>query len=147
MLSVRSSIVSKIFIDTNILVYSIDQHDPIKNRRSRSIIRDVVDNNRAVISTQVLQELFVVGTTKLSIEPLLMKEIIHSLGHMETVIVGTEMIGEAIDTSILNSISFWDSLIVAAADNAQCEMIFTEDLNHGQVIRGVSIINPYQKYS
>ena len=52
------------------------------------------------------------------------------------------MINDAIDCNILNRISFWDSLIVVAAESACCEKIWTEDLNNGQIIRGVKIENP-----
>ena len=56
--------------------------------------------------------------------------------------VTPEIIKEAIDCSIINRLSFWDALIVATAESAKCERIWTEDLNHGQVIRGVKIENP-----
>ena len=49
---------------------------------------------------------------------------------------------EAIDCSIINRLSFWDALIVVSAESARCEILWTEDLNHGQVIRGVHIENP-----
>jgi len=62
---------------------------------------------------------------------------------METVQVDPGMIREAVDISILNRISFWDSLIVAAAESARCEFLYTEDLNAGQIIRGVRIENPF----
>jgi predicted nucleic acid-binding protein len=51
------------------------------------------------------------------------------------------LIKEAIDCAIINQLSFWDALIVVAAESARCEILWTEDLNHGQVIRGVRIEN------
>ena len=53
-----------------------------------------------------------------------------------------EIIKEAIDCSIIARISFWDALIVTAAESARCEKLWSEDLNNGQVIRGVRIENP-----
>jgi predicted nucleic acid-binding protein len=61
------------------------------------------------------------------------------------VVVDPSIIHAAIETSILSAVSFWDALIVAAAESAQCDLLYTEDLNHGQVIRGVKIVNPYLK--
>ncbi len=133
---------SKIFIDTNILVYCIDRHDPAKQKTSRLLLQTLGNDHSGVISTQVMQEFFVVGTKKLAADPLLVKDILHSFENFETVIVTPEIIKEAIDCSIINRLSFWDALIVATAESAKCERIWTEDLNHGQVIRGVKIENP-----
>jgi len=58
------------------------------------------------------------------------------------VVITPEIIKEAIDCSLINRLSFWDSLIVVAAESARCEKIWTEDLNDGQIIRGVRIENP-----
>lgn len=52
------------------------------------------------------------------------------------------MIKDAIDVSLLNKISFWDALIVISAEIAKCTALITEDLNSGQIIKGVKIINP-----
>jgi predicted nucleic acid-binding protein len=58
------------------------------------------------------------------------------------VVVSPTLIKDAIDCSIINRLSFWDALIVVSAESAQCEILWTEDLNHGQIIRGVRIENP-----
>ena len=75
-------------------------------------------------------------------DPLAVKDILHSFWRFETVVVTPEIIKDAIDCSLINRLSFWDSLIVVAAESARCEKIWTEDLNHGQIIRGVRIENP-----
>jgi predicted nucleic acid-binding protein len=59
--------------------------------------------------------------------------------------VTPDIVNEAIDCSILHRISFWESLIIAAAQSAQCEKIWTEDLSDGQIIRGVRIENPLNR--
>lgn len=71
-----------------------------------------------------------------------MKDILHSFGQFDMVIVNFAIIYDAIDCGIINRKSFWDSLIVVAAESAHCETLWTEDLNHGQIIRGVRIENP-----
>ena len=104
----------------------------------------VSKNETPVISTQILQELYVTATTKLRVEPFLAKSIIHAYENMEIVNIDANLIREAIDTSILNKISFWDSLVIVAAESARCEALYTEDLNPGQIIRSVRIENPFQ---
>lgn len=133
---------SKIFIDTNILVYTVDNCNPKKKIRARDILKEMVKTNGAVISTQVLQEFYVIGTTKLKMDPILTKNILRTFENMEIVNIDIFLIKEAIDTSVLNKISFWDALIIVSAESAKCEKIYTEDLNHGQIISGVKIENP-----
>jgi predicted nucleic acid-binding protein len=133
---------SKVFLDTNILVYSLDQSHAGKRKKCRSLIKSLTGENTGVISTQVMQEFYVAATTKLGADPLLIKDILRSLERFETIVVSPALIKEAIDCAIINRISFWDALIVVSAETARCEILWTEDLNHGQIIRGVRIENP-----
>jgi predicted nucleic acid-binding protein len=133
---------SKVFLDTNILVYSLDQSDTGKRGKCRRLLKSLIGESSGVISTQVMQEFFVAATTKLGADPLLVKDILRSLERFETVVVSPMLIKEAIDCAIINQLSFWDALIVVAAESSRCEILWTEDLNHGQVIRGVRIENP-----
>ncbi len=133
---------SKIFLDTNILVYCLDCHDLNKQKKSRFLLKMLKNENRGVISTQVLQEFFVVSTKKLGIDPLTAKGIITSFQKLETVVITPEIITDAIDLGVLHHLSFWDALIVAAAEIAHCDRLWTEDLNDGQLIRNVRIENP-----
>jgi predicted nucleic acid-binding protein len=133
---------SKVFLDTNILVYCLDQADAVKKAKCRGLIRSLTAESKGVISTQVMQEFYVAATSKLAADPLLAKDILRSLERFETVVVSPSLIKDAIDCSIINRLSFWDALIVVSAESAQCEILWTEDLNHGQIIRGVRIENP-----
>jgi len=134
--------VPKVFIDTNILVYQMDKRDPRKRNVCRDVVKKAASSRDAVISTQVLQEFYVATTTRLHIDPILIKSIMHSLENMEVVTVGNELIDDAIDASLQYHLSFWDSLIIVAAESAKCETLYTEDLNDGQIIRNVRIANP-----
>ena len=127
---------AKIFIDTNILVYALDQYDPEKQHKSRTILRQVAQGPGGVISTQVMQEFYVTATKKLKVDALIVKDILHSFSHFEVVLILPEIIDRAIDCQVLNKISFWDALIVSAAQSARCEKIWTEDLNPGQIFQG-----------
>jgi predicted nucleic acid-binding protein len=134
--------VAKTFLDTNILVYTVDEHDQVRNKRARELLEMVHHSGQGVISTQVLQEFYVAVTRKLHVAPLVAKQLIDALPPMEVVAVDVSMVREAIDTSILNQISFWDALIVVAARKARCSELWTEDLNPGQSILSVTIRNP-----
>ena len=133
---------AKVLLDTHILVYSLHQSDAGKQKQSRRLIKSLSAENSGVISTQVMQEFYVAATAKLGADPLLIKDILRSLERFETVVVSPMLIKDAIDCAIINRISFWDALIVASAESAHCETLWTENLNHGQVIRGVRIENP-----
>lgn len=135
---------SKVFIDTNILVYCMDNSYPEKKDKCRYLLRSLGGDTLGVISTQVMQEFFVVVTEKLGVDPLVAKDLLHGFSRFETVIITQEIIFEAIDLSILKRISFWNALIVASAESANCAVIWTEDLSSGQTIRGVRIENPIQ---
>ena len=136
---------AKGFIDTNVLIYQLDRRDKEKQKKCRDLVKALVANHEAVISTQVLQEFYVACTTKLEIRPILVKRIMHGFEKMEVVSVGTELINEAIDTSIQYKLSFWDSLVVVSVESAKCQFLCTEDLNEGQIIRNVKIQNPMKQ--
>jgi predicted nucleic acid-binding protein len=137
--------VSKIFIDTNILVYTLDQKNIEKRDMARKIVKKVVESHQPVISTQVIKEFYVVASTKLKADPIIVKNIIHNFHNMEIVNNDLELIEQAIDISILSQLSFWDSLIIAAAEKANCEYVLSEDLNSGQNYRGIKLLNPFIK--
>ncbi|MFO7871670.1 MAG: PIN domain-containing protein [Kiritimatiellia bacterium] len=135
---------SRAFIDTNVLVYSIDKHSPAKRRRAREILRAIGKRGSAALSTQVIQEFYVAATGRLGADALETKEMIGNMPPLDVVVVDLPLIKEAIDCHLLNRLSFWDALIVVTAEKANCDVLFTEDLNHGQVIRGVRIENPFK---
>lgn len=138
---------SKLFIDTNILVYALDVNEKEKQAQSRYCLKTVLNGNRGVISTQVIQEFHVTAIRKLGVDPLISKEIIHSFSKFEIVLITPEIIDRAIDCQIINRLSFWDALIMSAAESAHCETIWTEDLNDGQIIQGIRVENPLLKLS
>jgi predicted nucleic acid-binding protein len=134
--------VHKTFIDTNVFIYTIDQYDRAKQKTARETIRNIVEREIAVISTQVLQEFYSICTTKLHVNPLRAKGYMHSYNeNFEVVQNSFEIIERGIDISLISQISFWDALIIAAAEYAKCTEILTEDLNDGQVINGIKIKN------
>lgn len=131
------------FLDANILVYAQDRDSPAKRRRSRQVIAALAEAGTGVISTQVLQEFYVAVTRKLGVAPLAAKSVMQTFKVFEIVQTSPDLIERAIDCSVLNGISFWDALIVAAAAASGCAVVYSEDLNPGQTIEGVRIENPF----
>jgi predicted nucleic acid-binding protein len=135
--------VANVFFDTNIWGYTIDKHDPLKQAKAISLVDEAMKNDVPVISTQVLQELYSIGTTKLKMEPIAVKALVHNLRRLTVVQLTPDLIETGIDISVIAKISFWDSLIIAAAEAAYCTTLYTEDLNNGQIIRGVKVVHPF----
>ncbi len=92
----------------------------------------------------MLQEFYSAATRKLGIEPFQARRLVQDFRIFDIVQVTPEIIGEGIDVSILNTISFWDGLIVASALTARCSEILSEDLANGQIIQGVAVRNPFR---
>ena len=132
----------RVFIDTNILVYCADRGDSQRRQRCRELVRHLRSQHRAVISTQVLQEFYVVATAKAGVDPVKAKAICANLGQMPTVTVTSNLIEQAIDCHQSARISFWDALVVVSARNADCTHLLTEDLNPGKAIAGVRVVHP-----
>jgi predicted nucleic acid-binding protein len=132
---------SKVFIDTNVLVYSFDGSHKDKQKRSRQRLLELEEKGRGVISTQVIQEFYVCAVRKLAMDPIVAKQIVARFDNFEVVNVDHALINEAVDCSILNQLSFWDALVVVCAHHAKCEKLWTEDLSHGQTIKNIKIEN------
>ncbi|MDZ4754354.1 MAG: PIN domain-containing protein [Phycisphaerae bacterium] len=134
---------AKVFFDTNVLAYAQDHDAAEKRERSRQLIADVVASGTGVISTQVLQEYYVTATRKMRVAPLAAKRVVQSFTIFEVVQISPALIEQAIDRSVLSQLSFWDALIVAASASSGCTIIYSEDLNAGQLIDGVRLVNPF----
>lgn len=134
------------FVDTNILVYALDQSDPIRATIAERTLQSLLETDRLVISTQVLQELYVTVTRKIE-RPLTSDQAVELIDHLSAwpvILIDTRLIREAASISTEATISFWDGLIVAAARRSGAAELLTEDLNHGQEIAGVRIVNPFR---
>ena len=131
------------FFDTNILLYSDDAFDPRKNKIAVDLIARHRANREAVLSIQVLQEYFVNAVSKLKVDVVLARRRVELFSRFELVLPDVALLLEAIDLQRLHRISFWDATIVQAARAAGCGTLFSEDLNAGQTIAGVKIVNPF----
>jgi len=135
----------KIFIDTNVLVYSHDQDAGSKREIAVTVMQKLWEQEIGVISTQVLQEFYVTVTRKIPkpLSPVTARGIIENYLFWDVELNDSDTILSASEIGERHMLSFWDSLIIAAAVNAKADKILTEDLNHGQIIEGLVIENPF----
>lgn len=133
------------FVDTNILVYAYDSSADKKWKTSLEVLHLLWTHRTGVISTQVIQELFVSLTQKVKnpILPEKAKEIIFDFLRWPLVVNDGENILRAADLQIKYHFSFWDSLILQAAITSKSEFLLSEDFQDGQVIESVTILNPF----
>jgi len=136
----------KVFFDTNILVYAFDAADPRKQTIARNLIRDHGSTGNLYLSTQVLQEFYVV-TTRVKRQLLtteLAAEIVSDLAEYSVVTLDNHLIKQAMLRHQNKAFSFWDSLIVEAALSSGCSTLYSEDMQNGLVINNfLTIYNPF----
>jgi predicted nucleic acid-binding protein len=134
------------FLDTNVLTYLFDDSEPDKQNTARARIGTEQMERELVLSTQVLQELYVSLTKGAApiASPEIAERAVREASSYSVVQVDTLLVLSAIQTSRDHVLSFWDALIVRAAAQAGCDRLLSEDLNDGQVIDGVRIDNPFQ---
>ena len=133
------------FLDTNVIVYTDDHDEPEKQARALDLVAELRRSGSGTVSTQVLQEYFVVATRKLGVPAPIARRKVELFALHELIVLGLDHIRTAIDLTRLHAISFWDALIVQAAKAAHCSVLYTEDLQHGADLEGIEIVNPFSR--
>lgn len=137
----------KFFVDTNILMYAHDQAAGAKHNKAKTLVEQLWRDRSAVVSTQVLQEL-AVNLRKKARKPLDAKatrEVVTDYMTWQVVQNGSDSILDALDLEARYQISFWDALIVHAAQASGADILYTEDLADGQQYGSVRVLNPLRK--
>ena len=132
------------FIDSNIVVYANDTR--IGSRQSRAIetISACMRAGNGFISIQVLQEYANIALKKLNQDPLVVMRQIRLLETLSIVTPVPGSVRRAVELSCTYRISFWDAGIIAAAEAADCELIFSQDLSIGQYYAGIVVLDPLE---
>jgi predicted nucleic acid-binding protein len=125
------------------LLYMYSSADAGKQLRARELYREYSAVGRVVLGTQVVQEFFVAALRKLALPRQFVREITTALLDSNLIIVESLQIRTAMDLEERQRISFGDALIIAAAQSAGAEVLFTEDLNDGQRYGSVAAQNPF----
>jgi predicted nucleic acid-binding protein len=135
----------RVFFDTNVLVYMFDADAPDKKERACARLETEASAGQALLSTQVLQEFYVTVTRKLLVplQPESAEAVVRDLAKLPVISIDEDRILAAIGRSCRMRLSFWDALIVETALAGGADRMLTEDLQHGQVIDGLRIENPF----
>lgn len=133
------------FLDTNILVYTFDFSAPKKQKTAQDLVANALETGQGCISYQVVQEFLNVARSKFQ-TPMTVHE---TLAYLErvlqplcTVNPGPQLWEDALHTQERWKYSLYDSLIIAAARQADCRILYSEDMQHGQTLNGLRLVNP-----
>jgi predicted nucleic acid-binding protein len=136
----------RVFLDTNIFVYSFDQSAPRKAAKAKGLIRDALANHKGVVSYQVVQEFFNVALRRFA-RPMKTAEAEQYLGTVFRPLLSVHssagLYAEALRLQNGGGLSWYDALIVGAALQSGCDFLLTEDLQHGRSFGCVRIENPF----
>ncbi|GAB6057418.1 PIN domain-containing protein [Desulfonatronum parangueonense] len=133
------------FFDTNILVYMFDRDAPAKRTLARELFQTETLAGRAIVSAQVLQEFHVTATRKLArpLDEQAAAEVVTVLASLPVIANDAALVLKGIARSRCMRLSFWDAMIIEAALSGGAKTLFTEDLQHDQVIDGMRLHNPF----
>lgn len=135
--------VARNFIDTNILVYAEASDEPAKQQAALALLKQLYETATGVLSTQVLQEYCNVALKKLKLSAGHIRAQLDLYEQFEIVQVTPAIIRAGLDLYQTRSLSFYDALIMASAQAAGCNVLLSEDMNTGEIINGIRILNPF----
>jgi predicted nucleic acid-binding protein len=133
---------AKAFFDTNVLLY-IYSDDVQKKNLATGLFAEHIETGGVLISTQVVQEFYAAGSRKLSIPRRQLRAIATALLDLPLIAITALHIERAFEQEDAHKISFWDALILAAAESGGADLLYTEDLNHGRKYGSVLVRNPF----
>jgi predicted nucleic acid-binding protein len=132
-----------VFVDTNVLIYSIDLADPRKQRLARTWLHALWNSKLGRLSFQVLQEFYAKVSRNGPSAVIGARAEVRTLLAWNPVPVSESLLDRGWKIQDRYQLSFWDSLIIAAAKSASCRFLLTEDLQHGQDFDGLLVVNPF----
>ena len=133
------------FVDTNVLIYAYDKEAGERHDRTQTLVYELGAARRGALSVQVLQEFYVNAVKKIA-EPASPEAALSRLKLLSRWAVHSPTAADVIAAAALaqkHVVSFWDAMIVRSASQLGCSVLWTEDLNDGQLIEGVRITNPF----
>lgn len=132
------------FLDSNLLVYTDDRSAPQKREQALQLIERLRLAGTGVLSTQVLQEYFASATRKLGVPAAVARRKVEIFAGFDLVLIDLSDILAAIDLHRLHQFSIWDALILRAARQGSCQVVYSEDLQAGRRLDGLEIVNPFE---
>ena len=132
------------FVDTNVFLYAHDQAVPEKATRARLWTDELWRKDAGRVSFQVLHEFYTNVVKKQSVQAEMARRYCRSLLEWHPLVPNGELLESAWRIGDRFGFNFWDSMIVAAAQRAECKYLLTEDLQDGQELEGVRVISPFR---
>ena len=135
----------KSFFDTNVLVYLFDADSPGKRKTARALFQKHATAGDILLSTQVLQEFYVAVTRKLArtLDGEAAAQAVSAFAELPLVQIDSKLVRAAIHRSRNNQLSFWHALIVQAAIEGHASTLYSEDMQHGQTLDSLRVVNPF----
>lgn len=134
-----------IFIDTNVLVYAVLDQDDVRAAQAQDILADLNRTQNGVLSLQVLREFANVLTRKTTFPVAAVQKWVEAMSVFPCVGESKETIKRGLAIKARYGIHLYDALMVAAAEAAGCDTLYSEDMGDGQVYGGVRVINPFAR--
>ena len=132
------------FLDTNVLLYAMDPRDPAKQATAADLVRDLSEQGGAMISTQVLIELFSNLHRKLGVSRERAAVVCYALTEGPVVPSDLPLVMKALARSAQTQLSIWDCMIVEAALAGGARVLYSEDFTHGQTFGRLRVVNPFE---
>jgi predicted nucleic acid-binding protein len=137
----------KFFLDTNILIYAHDRSTGRKHEQARALVEELWHSGNGIISTQVLQE-FCINIRRKAAVPLSLEEtrrVLQDYLSWKVVTNRPESVVEALEIESRYQISFWDAMILQAAESGGATVLYSEDFSAGRQFGPVRVVNPFQE--
>lgn len=134
----------KYFVDTNVLLYAYDKSDTVKRAQAKSWLALLWVNANCAVSWQVLQEFYSNAVRKFSVPPEAARNLVRFLAEWNLPDVTITLVERAWHWTDEAQLSFWDGMIVAAAERAECRFLLSEDFQAGRKFNSVTVVNPFE---
>jgi predicted nucleic acid-binding protein len=131
------------FIDTNVLIYAEASDVPVKQKVALTLLKKLYEDSAGVLSTQILQEYCNVALKKLKLSPQHVRAQLDLYEQFEVIQVTPAIIRYGIDLHQTRLVGFYDAIVLATALTAGCSQLLSEDMNTGEVVHGIRIVNPF----
>ena len=131
------------FFDTNVLVYAHSRDAPAKRELAHAFIEEAIAQDGFVLSTQVLAEFFSTVVRRKDMGPMQARELVRLWSEHDVVPHTAELVLRSISLHLEHAVSFWDALILQAALDSHCDVLLSEDLQHGRRFGNLEVRNPF----
>ncbi len=136
---------ARVFVDTNILLYAVDSKDGGKQVAAEVWLSQLWNEKRGRVSWQVLNEFYYNATRKIHVPERVAQATVLLYGEWSPVVQSLELTRRAWFWSAKAQVTYWDGLILAAAERAECEVLLSEDFPHGRKYGEVRVVNPFRE--